>query len=67
MNARKLVKQLKQMGITKAVSSTGTSEGYPAVFLCWNGDEEVFTGSNEHDPSDPMSRRVERFQDSKLS
>lgn len=66
MNAKQLVKQLKKMGITKAVSHTGMSAGYPAVFLRWNGDEEVFTGSNELDPFDPMTVRAERFRDDKL-
>lgn len=64
--AKQLKKQLKQMGITKAIASTGTSEGYPAVFLSWNGDHEVFTGANEMDPNDYAARRVERFKDSNL-
>ena len=66
MNANQLKKQLKKMGITKAVAAVGTSEGYPAVFLRWNGDKEVFTGANENDPFDPMASRVSRFEDSKL-
>ncbi len=67
MNAKQLKKQLKQMGITKAVAGIGTSEGHPAVFLRWNGDKEVFTGANDLDPNDPMAIRVERFKDNKLS
>ena len=66
MNTRQLKQQLKQMGITKAVAGVGTSEGYPAVFLRWNGDEEVFTGADENNPFDPMASRVSRFEDSKL-
>jgi len=66
MNTKQLKKQLKQMGITKAIASVGTSEGYPAVFLRWNGKEEVFTGVDSLNPHDPMAARVERFKDSNL-
>jgi hypothetical protein len=67
MNTKKLLNQLKEMGISRAVSGKGTSEGYPAIFLRWNGDSEVFTGCDMLNPNDPEAARVERFKDSKLS
>jgi hypothetical protein len=66
MNAKQLKKQLEEMGITRAIESVGTSEGYPAIFLRWNQDTEVFTGADLLDPDDPMAARVERFKDENL-
>lgn len=63
---QKLRKQLAKLGINKAQAEAGTSEGYPAIWVRWNGDSEVFTGCDELNPNDPMAARVERFEDSKL-
>jgi hypothetical protein len=64
---KQLKNQLKEMGITKAIETTGQSEGYPAVFLRWGKDTEVFTGADPLDPDDPMARRADRFRDDRLS
>lgn len=61
-----LRKQLSRLGINKAQAEAGTSEGNPAIWLRWNGDNEVFTGCDELNPNDPMAARVERFGDNKL-
>jgi len=66
MNETQLKKQLAGMGITKAVCCVGTSEGLTAVFLRWDGREEIFTGMDELNPLDPSAARVESFKDSNL-
>lgn len=44
MNRKQLVKALKSMGITKAISSNrATVNGQTAVLLRWKGDEAYFT------------------------
>jgi hypothetical protein len=66
MNIKQLRKQLKSIGITKAQADAGTSEGYPAVWVRWNGQEEVFTGLDANDPNDIALIKLEKFKDSKL-
>jgi len=58
--------QLSKLGVNKAQADAGTSEGYPAVFVRWNGDEEVFTGYDAMNPYDVNAERVARFADDKL-
>jgi hypothetical protein len=67
VSIKKLRNQLKSLGINKAQADAGTCEGKPAVWLRWNGDEEVFTGVATDNPFDPMVSRIERFEDSKLN
>ncbi len=67
----KLRKQLASLGINKAQANAGTSEGHPAIFVRWNGDEEVFTGYADNYDADPRDRecaerRLSRFKDSNL-
>lgn len=62
MSHKNLRKQLAELGINKAQANAGTSEGYPAIWLRWNGDEEVFTGGLD----DEYTRRLSRFKDSNL-
>ena len=66
MNIKQLRKQLRSIGINKEQAEAGTSEGYPAVWVRWNGQEEVFTGLDETDPNDIALTKLARFKDSKL-
>jgi hypothetical protein len=66
MNIKQLRKQLRDIGINKAQAGFGTSEGYPAVFVRWNGQEEVFTGLDTNDPDDIALIKLEKFKDSNL-
>ncbi len=61
-----LRKQLSKLGVNKAQADAGTSEKYPAIFVRWNGDEEVFTGCDPLNPYDANAERVSRFADDKL-
>ncbi len=58
--------QLSKLGVNKAQADAGTSEGYPAIFVRWNGDEEVFTGYDPLNHYDVNAERVARFADDKL-
>jgi len=66
----KLRKQLAEMGITKAAANEGTSEGYPVIFLRWNGRDDVYTGiiGNEMDPmaQEITEQRFIQFKDENL-
>lgn len=67
---KKLRKQLKEMGINKAQGESMTTEGYPAIMVRWNGDEEIFTGIDPlGDPglNEYTEQRLERFKDENLS
>lgn len=46
-----------------------TSEGYPAIKVRWNGDEQIFTGYDELNPFDEemVKARFDRFKDENLS
>lgn len=63
-----LAAQLQKLGITKAVGDYGTSEGYPAIYLRWNGESEAFCGYDELNPLDEEEtrRKLDRFMDKNL-
>lgn len=71
MAIRKLRQQLAGLGINNAQADAGSCDGYPAIFIRWNGDEEVFTGYADGYDADPRNaemaeQRLARFKDSNL-
>ena len=63
-----LRKQLSKLGINKAQAHTMTTEGYPAIKVRWNGDEEIFTGYDELNPFDEemVEAKFGRFKDENI-
>lgn len=61
---QKIRKNLASFGINKAQADAGTCEGRPAVFLRWNGNEDVVTDST---PDEVIEHRyVPRYADENL-
>ena len=69
MRKTKLQAQLNEMGINKAYAGVGTSEGWPVVFLKWNGQEDIFGGYDDDNLLAQMEteQRLSRFKDENLT
>jgi len=70
MNYSQIKKQLKELGVTKAVAEPITVNGDQAALLRWNGEEVYFFGidySGDPYQIEISEHVIEYFKDSNLS
>ncbi len=54
MTKQEMIQNLNQLGLSGAIIGVSASvDGSPAILLCWNGQEEYYTGKDIYDPAMP--------------